>query len=111
MSTAKERLFEVYEAYRYTLQKRPHDLQEATTKEEVGKVLANLDKLQSKYFEIVLAELNATGPEVETAFIGAQKANADTKNAYADAKNLSERIRQVGKLLTAITNLVKKATG
>lgn len=111
MSTAKDRLFEVYEAYRYALEQRQQDLKEADTKAQVRKVLDNLDKLQAKYLEVVLAELNGTGSEVEAAYITARKANADTKDAYADARSLAERIRQVGELLTAVTSLVKKAIG
>jgi hypothetical protein len=109
MSTAKDRLYEVYSAYRRAVERRPTDLKQAGSVSEVNKILGNLNKLHAQYFKAALAELDATGADVESAYRAAKSANEAVAAAYDQAKALAERIRLVSKLLDSVTDLVKKA--
>lgn len=111
MSTAKDRLFEVYLAYQAALNRRAQDLTEAGSEAEVKQVLGNIDKLHSNYFKAAQSELSATGADVEQALKDAKQASADATAAYAAAKALPVRIRLVTSVVAKVGDLIRKAAG
>ena len=109
MSTAQDRLDEVYLAYSNAYKRRFSDLKEAGSEQQVKDILANVRNLEATYLKAATDALDATANEVEKAYLEAQKARDDIDKAYNDAISLTEKIRLVGAGAKAVGDLVKKA--
>ena len=109
-STAQQRLFEIYTAYKSALDRRPADLKEASKDADVDKILDNVDALQAAYFEAARVALDATGDAIEDAYRAAKDANKKVGEAYKNGKALADRIRLVSSLVSRVGNLIEKAS-
>ena len=110
MSTPKDRLFEVYQAYRIAKSQRAADWRDAKTMKEADQIQANVEKLETAYLLAAVSELDANGEAVEAAFKSAKEARKVVEKAYKDAKALADRIRAVSSSTKAVASLVKKAS-
>lgn len=115
-STTKERLFEIYSAYKRARDSRATDLKEAASTAEVNAILRHVDALHAAYLKAAKVALDATGDGVEAAYAAAGSARKQVEDAYQEAKALPERIRamatlvdNVGKLLTTASKLRNSA--
>jgi hypothetical protein len=109
MSSAEERLVEVFNAYAAAFQRRLADLSEATTETQVVDILNNVRNLEGVYLRAATAALDASGAAVEQALANARSAKDAIDAAYANAKAIGEKIRLVSKGAKAVADLVKKA--
>lgn len=107
MSTAEQRLFEIYHAYQVAKAARLDDLKAAKTKAEVEAILRNVDSLHALYLDAVHAELEATGPDIERAFDAARAANKAIDDARKAAQALPERIRLTTEVAKSIKTLIQ----
>jgi hypothetical protein len=109
MSTAKDRLYQVYLPYKLALDRRPRDLAEAADTAQVHDILGHIDGLQAHYFRAARTELEATGAEVEGAYQAAKDATAKVTEAYEASMALAERIRRMAQVVAKVGELVTKA--
>jgi hypothetical protein len=110
MSTAKDRLYEVYLPYKSALARRPIDLAQAGDTEQVQQVLKNIDTLHAHYFRAARLELEATGDDVEDALREAKAASEHATAAYEASLGIAERIRRVSHVVAKVGALIEKAT-
>lgn len=110
-TTAPERLAVIYDSYRLSYQNRAVDLKAAGTATQVQQILANVSSLEASYLDAAKKSLEATGDAVEEACAAAAAARDECTDAYAEAKQLAERIRLVAKSAKAVASLVIKASG
>lgn len=111
MSSAQDRLLEVYKSYGDAYDRRAADLAAAQSPDQINAILANVNTLECAYLEAAREALDATGPVVEQAYADAQAARAAVDAAYQQAKDIVTKIRLVGSLAKKATALVKAAHG
>jgi hypothetical protein len=109
ISSASDRLTVIYKAYQTAFSRRAADLKEATTADQVQKVMDNVDALESSYLDAARRSLDASGAEIETAYQAALSATRDVEQAYAQGKALADRIRAVSSAVSAVGTLITKA--
>jgi len=110
-STAQDRLNVVYQSFSSQYRRRAADLRAATTEEDADAILDNLAVLELAYLRAARQALEKNGPQVESAYQAAVAAKKKVDDAYAQAKNLAERIGMVGDLAGKVGTLVAKAAG
>lgn len=111
MTSAHDRLIELYQSYSDAYDRRAADLAAAQSPDQINAILANVNTLECAYLEAARNALDATGPAVEQAYADAQAARAAVDAAYQNARDIVEKIRVVGRLATKATALVKAAQG
>lgn len=109
-STAKDRLFEVYETYRLAKERRDLDWRDATTLTQVQKIQKNVVNLETTYLKAAASALDANGAAIEEAYYEAKQARQTVEDAYDKAKALPERIRTVSDAARSVAKLVKNAS-
>ncbi len=109
MTTAQERLDEVYLAYSSAYQRRFADLKEAEKQQHVKDILNNVRNLEASYLKAAAGALDATGGAVERAYRDAQQARTRIEDAYTSSVAIAEKIRLVGTGAKIVGELVKKA--
>jgi len=109
-SSPAERLDLVCQAYKDALARRPDDLKQCQTAEEAQQVMANVDSLEIAYLDAVASALAANGPEVEASYQAAKDAADAVEQAYQQGQALAARITAVAGVVTAVSNLVTKAS-
>lgn len=108
-STARDRLHLVYDAYSRAYDRRLQDWKEATTKAQADAISRNVDRLETQYLKAARQALDATGQDVEDAYLAAKSAQEDIDKAYEKAKALAEKIALVGKIVGKVGDLISKA--
>ena len=112
-TTPAQRLDLVCQAYKDALARRPADLrdaQQAQSAEQARQVMANVDSLEAAYLNAVGAALDSNGPAVEAAYQSAKSAADAVDQAYQQGKALAARISAVAGCITAVSNLITKAS-
>ena len=109
MSTPQERLQLISDAHSKAKARIPSDLLKVESDAQKAEVLHNFFKLDVQLAKAQLEALDANGAAVEDAHSKAKKAQEDIDAAYKTAKAIAEKIRLGGKVVTSITNLVRKA--
>jgi len=110
-SSAKDRLFLIYEAYSAAYDRRDQDWKEAKSKAQAKAIFRNVERLELLYLKAAKQALDANGPAVEAAYEAAKGAQKAIDDAYNDAKELSEKIRLVSSVIKKVSGLVTKASG
>lgn len=110
-SSAADRLQVTYEAYQKAFHERAGDLKDATTLEQVQKILANVTALELEYLKAAQDGLDGNTQAIEDAYDAAVAAKKAVDDAYKDEKALADRIRLVGGLATKVGELVTRASG
>jgi allophanate hydrolase subunit 1 len=108
-SSANDRLTVIYDAYKAAAASRAADLRQATTADQVKRIMANVDALEAAYLDAANKSLDATGPDIEACFQAAIAAEAEVTRAYDEGKALAARIQAVSGVVTAVGNLVTTA--
>ncbi|MEE4455213.1 hypothetical protein [Novosphingobium resinovorum] len=111
MSTNRERLHVIYDAYSDAYDRRLDDWSEATSKAQAKAISDNLDALETLYLRAAKAALDASGQAVEDAMAAALEAQEKIDNAYEQARGIAEKVRLVGEVVSKIGDLVTKASG
>jgi len=110
-SSAKDRLAVFYENYQTAFTNRASDLKAATTAVEVERIMANVDALETAYLDAARQALDATGPDIESAYQEALAATQSVEKAYQQGKALAARIEAVAGAVTALGTLLTKTAG
>ena len=108
-SSAKERVWVVYNAYQNAYDRRIDDWKNAETKGQSSAIDKNLDRLEIAYLKAAQKELNASGSEVEAALKAAKTATKQVNDAYKSAKKIADKISLVTSLVKKVESLVRKA--
>ena len=111
MSSAQDRLSEIYDAYQIAKANKVPDLKAATTTAQVDAILANIDKLHASYLEAIDADLKATSANIEAAFEAARAANGAVTDARKAAQKLPDLINKTTALADKIGGLLKAVAG
>lgn len=110
-SSATDRLSVIYAAYKSAYERRATDLKQAASTQEAQKILDNVEALERAYLKAARQALEANGPDVEAAYQAAKNACRNVDEAYGSAKSMADKIRAASAAVTAVTSLVKKASG
>jgi hypothetical protein len=102
MSTAQERLEAIQATYDDAKDNEADDLSQASTKEQVATILANVAAARLTFFQAEAATLSANGTAVEATFDAANQAN----DAVATARQAVEALPT---LLGKLTEATSKA--
>lgn len=109
-SSEEERLFVIREAYRKARQREARDLAQAKSAAQVRAILRNVRNLRNKHDKATITALEASGADVEAAYRAAKQAQEDVDDAYANARDIADKIRLVGKVTTKVGDLLTKAS-
>jgi hypothetical protein len=110
MSSPADRLALIQDAYSKAYARRPEDLKQATSNDQVQQILDNCDALEERYLDAARDALDATGAGVEQAFNDATTAKQQVEQAYEHALELPDRIAAVTTLWDNVQKLVAAAT-
>ena len=111
MSTDKERLAVIHDAYSKAYARRLKDWQEAKSQTQAKVIADNLYRLELTYLRAAKQALDANGKAVEDAYATAKAAQKEVDDAYKDAKAIADKIRLVAGIATSVGTLLKKAGG
>jgi tryptophan 2,3-dioxygenase len=111
MSSPTDRLALVQDAYSKAYARRPDDLKQATSSDQVQQILDNVDMLEEQYLDAARQALDAGGSAVEQAYRDATTAKQQVEQAYENALELPDRIAAVTTLADNVQKLVVAATG
>jgi tryptophan 2,3-dioxygenase len=101
----------VQDAYSKAYARRPDDLKQATSSDQVQQILDNVDMLEEQYLDAARQALDAGGSAVEQAYRDATTAKQQVEQAYENALELPDRIAAVTTLADNVQKLVVAATG
>ena len=110
-STPADRLYAVYDAYSQAYARRAEDWKDAQTKAQADSVFKNVEALEALYLKAAKQALDANSKAVEDAFDAAKAAQKDINDAYANAKEIAEKIKLVGSVIGKVGDLITKAGG
>jgi hypothetical protein len=109
MSSEKDRLAVIHDAYSQAYSRRLKDWREAKSQAQAKSISDNLNRLELAYLRAAKQALDANGKAVEDAYKAAKTAQVEVDDAYKNARDIAEKIRLVSSVVTSVGDLLKKA--